>query len=94
VTGINARMRHVFKECFTHLREQDIGSDGYLLKIDLADWKGRGNPVIDKRRRPVGVISQTDLVRRIHRVLITAAGRLAGIVTSMDLLRVVAGRKR
>ncbi|HVC09959.1 MAG TPA: CBS domain-containing protein [Elusimicrobiota bacterium] len=114
-----------------------------------------GVPVVDKRRRPVGVISQTDLVRRsrapqeekipafyrqddrlivapavesegdvpagqimtpavlsadektptaklarfmlkwrIHRVLITAAGRLTGIVTSMDLLRVVAGRKR
>ncbi|HVC09960.1 MAG TPA: GNAT family N-acetyltransferase [Elusimicrobiota bacterium] len=48
VTGINARMRHVFKKCFTRLREQDIGPDGYLLKINLADWKGRGNPAAEK----------------------------------------------
>ncbi|MDE1976302.1 MAG: CBS domain-containing protein [Elusimicrobia bacterium] len=114
-----------------------------------------GVPVVDKKRRPVGVISLTDLVRRsrapekekipafyredgrvvvapavqsesevpagqvmtpavlsadektpvaklarfmlrwrIHRVMITAKGRLAGIITSFDLLRVVAGRVR
>ncbi len=112
-----------------------------------------GVPVVDKNRRPVGVISLADLVRRsrapqeekipafyredgrvvvapavesesevpasqamtpavlsadektpvaklarfmlrwrIHRVMITAKGRLAGIVTSFDLLRVVSGR--
>ncbi len=46
VTGINARMRHVFKKCFTRIEERDIGPDGYLLKINLADRKGRGNPAL------------------------------------------------
>jgi CBS domain-containing protein len=36
---------------------------------------------------PVEVLAGSMLERHIHRVLITRAGRLAGIVTTMDLLR-------
>jgi len=39
---------------------------------------------------PVSVLARAMMERHIHRVLITHDGRLAGIVTSMDMLRVVA----
>lgn len=39
---------------------------------------------------PVVVLARAMLDRHIHRVLITRRGRLAGIVTTMDMLRVAA----
>ncbi len=39
---------------------------------------------------PVATLARAMLDRHIHRVLITRRGRLAGIVTTMDMLRVAA----
>ena len=39
-------------------------------------------------------LAKTMLRRRIHRILITRRGRLCGIVTSMDLLRVFIGKTK
>ncbi|MDE1977545.1 MAG: CBS domain-containing protein [Elusimicrobia bacterium] len=36
---------------------------------------------------PLDKISRIMLVQKVHRVIITRAGRLAGIVTTMDILR-------
>lgn len=41
---------------------------------------------------PIADIARFMLRRHVHRVLITRKGKLAGIVTSMDLLRALAGR--
>lgn len=43
---------------------------------------------------PVTALAAAMLERRIHRVLITSAGRLAGIVTTMDLLRALVASAR
>jgi CBS domain-containing protein len=43
---------------------------------------------------PVAEVAKAMLERHIHRMLVTRAGKLAGIVSTMDLLRVVAGLKR
>lgn len=43
---------------------------------------------------PVDQLASFMLARRVHRVLFTRKGALRGIVTSMDLLRIVAGVKR
>ena len=38
---------------------------------------------------PVGEVARFMLKRRVHRIIVTRNGRLAGIITSMDLLRVL-----
>lgn len=42
---------------------------------------------------PVSALARAMMERHIHRVLITRRGRLAGIVTTMDMLRVAAADK-
>ena len=42
---------------------------------------------------PVGEIARFMLKRRVHRIIVTHHGKLAGIVTSMDLLRAVLGKR-
>jgi CBS domain-containing protein len=42
---------------------------------------------------PVPEMARTMIAGRIHRLLVTEAGRVAGIVTSLDLLRLLVGRK-
>ena len=42
---------------------------------------------------PVAALARAMMERHIHRVLITRRGRLAGIVTTMDMLRVAAADK-
>ncbi len=43
---------------------------------------------------PVAEVAKAMLERHIHRMLVTRDGKLAGIVTTMDLLRVLAGETR
>jgi CBS domain-containing protein len=42
---------------------------------------------------PVAELAQTMIAGRIHRLLVTVDGRVAGIVTSLDLLRLLVDRK-
>jgi len=44
-------------------------------------------PVTCAESTPIDEVARLMLERRIHRVLVVTDGRLAGIVTSMDLLR-------
>jgi CBS domain-containing protein len=43
---------------------------------------------------PVGDIARFMLRRRVHRIIVTRKGRLAGIITSMDLLRALVRQQR
>ncbi len=43
---------------------------------------------------PVAELAQQMLSKRIHRVLITRQGDLCGIVTSMDMLKALCGKRR
>lgn len=49
-----------------------------------------GAIAIDEKT-PIAQVAQAMLERHIHRMLVTRDGKLAGIVTTMDLLRVLAG---
>lgn len=42
---------------------------------------------------PIREIARFMLRRRVHRVIVTRQGKLAGIVTSMDLLRALVGKR-
>ena len=42
---------------------------------------------------PVGEIARFMLRRRVHRIVATRKSKLAGIVTSMDLLRALLGMR-
>lgn len=48
-----------------------------------------GNPVTCDEETPVKDVANLMRQKRVHRVLITSRGKLAGIVTSMDMLRAV-----
>ena len=48
------------------------------------------NPVLCAEDTPIGEIAHLMTSRRIHRVLVAREGRLVGIVSAMDLLRVFA----
>lgn len=52
------------------------------------------HPVCCEEETPVEDVAQLMWSRRIHRVLVTREGRLVGIVTAMDLLRVLAGETK
>ena len=43
---------------------------------------------------PVEKVARTMIAGRIHRLLVTEKGRVAGIVTTLDLLRLLAGKAR
>jgi GNAT superfamily N-acetyltransferase/acyl CoA:acetate/3-ketoacid CoA transferase beta subunit len=45
VMGVNPRMRHVFRKRFRRVEEKELGPDGVVLLMKLADWKGTGSPV-------------------------------------------------
>ncbi|MBZ5546075.1 MAG: CBS domain-containing protein, partial [Acidobacteriia bacterium] len=42
---------------------------------------------------PVSKLAQTMISGRIHRLLVTRRGRVVGIVTALDLLRLLVDRK-
>jgi CBS domain-containing protein len=48
------------------------------------------NPVVCEENTPIEEVAHLMQSRRIHRVLVAKSGRLVGIVTAMDLLRVFA----
>ena len=41
---------------------------------------------------PVAKIARTMVAGRIHRLMVTRGGRVVGIVTSLDLVRLLAGK--
>jgi CBS domain-containing protein len=43
---------------------------------------------------PVGKVAQTMIAGRIHRLLVTEKGRVAGIVTTLDLLQLLSEKPR
>jgi len=43
---------------------------------------------------PIERVAKTMIAGRIHRLLVTEKGRVAGIVTTLDLLRLLAGKPR
>jgi CBS domain-containing protein len=43
---------------------------------------------------PVAEVARAMIERHIHRILVTRAGKLAGIVSTMDLLRVLAAERK
>ena len=42
---------------------------------------------------PVGEIARFMLKRRVHRIIVTRKGTLAGMITPMDLLRALLGKR-